>query len=350
MSKSLVIIYNQTRAHELTFSNFKKNVIDELGADLCVCIGVSPDYDYTNPFYQLAKYKFTFNEPAGDFAELFDDAYNQIISSNKLPEGHLHWREFLKIPFFGWGVDGTTVKDPASSGIQIFVRWFLLKSLIDNDILTKYDRFIVSRSDFMHNLPHPKVQMMNPDHIWIPDCEHYGGYTDRHAVLSKKNIVSYLNIFNNMILNSQEFYKKMYEVMNNKYASFIGHCNLETLLCLNIHFNNESVKFFPYVFFTVRNIDGPTRFSKGAFNESLGFFIKYHTEYNIYKWHENNFITSGLSIDDWYSKNICGEKCSRIECSFKRHTDISNNGGTHCCYLCKTAVTHGGFCQQVVYE
>ena len=34
MSKTLVIILSETRAHELTFDNFKKNVIDELNADL----------------------------------------------------------------------------------------------------------------------------------------------------------------------------------------------------------------------------------------------------------------------------------------------------------------------------
>ena len=46
MSKTIVILLSETRASELTFDSFKKNVIDELNADLCVCIGVKPDYDY----------------------------------------------------------------------------------------------------------------------------------------------------------------------------------------------------------------------------------------------------------------------------------------------------------------
>ena len=81
MSKTLVVILSETRAHELTFDSFKKNVIDELNADLCVCIGVKPDYDYTNPFYQLAKYKFIYDEP-DDAGDAFEYAYN-IISQNK---------------------------------------------------------------------------------------------------------------------------------------------------------------------------------------------------------------------------------------------------------------------------
>jgi hypothetical protein len=81
MSKTLIIILSETRASELTFDNFKKNVIDELNGDLCVCIGIKPDYDYNNPFYKLAKYKFLYDEP-DDFGDAFDYAYN-ILSQNK---------------------------------------------------------------------------------------------------------------------------------------------------------------------------------------------------------------------------------------------------------------------------
>lgn len=78
MSKTLVIILSETKIHELTFENFKKNVIDELNADLCVCIGVKPDYDYNNPYYNLAKYKFLYDEPY-DFGDAFDYAYNILL-------------------------------------------------------------------------------------------------------------------------------------------------------------------------------------------------------------------------------------------------------------------------------
>jgi hypothetical protein len=88
MSKTLVIILSETRASELTFDNFKQNVIDELEADLCVCIGVKANYDYNNPFYQLAKYKFLYDEP-DDYGDAFDYAYN-ILSQNKPKYECLH--------------------------------------------------------------------------------------------------------------------------------------------------------------------------------------------------------------------------------------------------------------------
>ena len=84
MSKTLVIILSETRAHELTFNSFKKNVIDELNADLCLCIGVKKDYDYNNPFYKLAKYHFLYDEENDkNFVKSIDYSYSNTNLLNK---------------------------------------------------------------------------------------------------------------------------------------------------------------------------------------------------------------------------------------------------------------------------
>ena len=376
MSKTLVIILSETRASELTFDNFKKNVIDELNADLCICIGVKQDYDYNNPFYTLAKYKFTYNEPL-DFGDAFEYAYNTIsltkpkyeclnninalygkiqnpkqsteninyygtnenitsidnfnddeivvhkkefstdlwknqvygikksyknnlvkqenVMTYKKP---LYWREFLKVKdqFLG-GINDSQNQHPGSAGILIFFRWFLLKNLIDNDLINKYDRFIITRSDFIYQLPHPKVEHMNENCIWIPDCEHYNGYTDRHAVLSKKSIEPYLNIFNNFVIRSNEYFMKMI----NK-----SDWNLEQVIKFHLEQNNvlHLVKEFPYVMYSVRNIHGSTRWSQGNYSNNLGYYIKYQSEYDISTYYKNEFTKSGLNIDDFYKKKI----------------------------------------------
>jgi hypothetical protein len=375
MSKTLVIVLSETRASELTFVSFKKNVIDELNADLCVCIGVKSDYNYDNPFYKLAKYKFTYDE-LNDFGDAFEYAYsilskdrpkyeclkninalyakiqfpretttnisyygncdtitniddyyddeiiihtndfsdhlwksqvygiknsdnNNLISQENVItyKKSLYWREFLKINFFGWGVKDSKTEHPASSGILLFFRWFLLKNLIDNDLINKYDRFIITRSDFIYQLPHPKVELMNENRIWIPDCEHYGGYTDRHVVLSKKNIEIYLNIFNNFVLRSNEYFMKM----KNYYE-----WNLEKLIKFHLEQNNVEhlVKEFPYVMYTVRNINGSTRWQAGTYSNELGYYIKYQSEYDRSTYYKNEFNKSGLTIDEFYKKIV----------------------------------------------
>jgi hypothetical protein len=376
MSKTLVIILSETRANELTFDSFKKNVIDELNADLCICIGIKPDYDYDNQFYQLAKYKFLYDE-TDDFGDAFEYAYN-ILSQNKpkyecLPNINalygkiqnpqqstetityygnkeniknfndfnddeviihsedfpnnlwknqvygiknsennnlvsqenvitykkpLYWREFLKVKkqFLG-GIKDSDNQHPGSAGILIFFRWFLLKNLIDNDLINKYDRFVITRSDFIYQLPHPKVEFMNENCMWIPDCEHYRGYTDRHVILCKNNIESYLNILNNFILRSNEYFMKMKEHNN---------WNLEQLIKFHLEQNNvlHLVKEFPYVMYSVRNINGTTRWRQGNYSHELGYYIKYHSEYDKSSYYKNEFEKSGLTIDEFYKQLI----------------------------------------------
>ena len=371
MSKTLVIVLSETRAHEFTFDSFKKNVIDELNADLCVCIGVKPDYDYTNPYYTLAKYKFVYDEPH-DFGDAFEYAYNNlsqykpkyeclhnlntlygkishphqstsnithygatlpnfneieddevVVHTNDFPNSiwknqvygikhsdnnnkftcqenvitykkPLYWREFLKIKnqFMG-GVLDEYNQHPGSAGILIFFRWFLLKNLIDNDIINQYDRFIITRSDYIYQLPHPKVEYMNENYIWIPDDEHYGGYTDRHVILSKTNIESYLNIFNNFVLRSNEYFIKMHTFY---------HWNLEMLIKFHLEQNNviHLVKEFPYIMYAVRGINGSTRWSQGVYSNELGYYIKYQSEYDKSTHYKNNFEKLGVSIDVFY--------------------------------------------------
>ena len=378
MSKTLVIVLSETRASELTFDNFKHNIIDELNADLCVCIGITPEYNFDNPFYKLAKYKFCYDEPE-DFGDAFDYAVN-LISSNvdkyefiensiglhgKLKEPrvsteninyygndvkllnmdmidddeivvlgkhfpnekwrdqvygikksdnnkllycnnantykkHLHWREFLKLKdqFLGGIKDGYN-QHPGSAGILIFFRWFLLKNLIENDLINRYDRFIITRSDFIYQLPHPKLDIMDENCIWIPDCEHYGGYTDRHVVLSRNNIEPYLNILNNFVVRSNEYFMKMCNIN-------ISNWNLERVIKFHLQQNNVEhiVKEFPYIMYSVRNLNGKTRWMSGEYSSKHDYYIKYKSEYDKSSYYKNKFEESHLDIDEFYENCI----------------------------------------------
>jgi hypothetical protein len=291
--KVLVIVLSETRASELTFDNFKKNVIDELNADLCVCIGVKKDYDYNNPFYKLAKHRFTYDEP-NDYGDAFEYAYNDYTKdTGSKPE--IYWREFLNIKdqFLG-GIKGEN-QHPGSAGILIFFRWFLLKKLKETGLINHYDRFIVTRSDYIYQVPHPKVNKMKSENIWIPDGEQYGGYTDRHAILSKTNIEPYLNILNNMFARSKEYYDKMKSK---------NDWNLEQVIKFNLEQNGyiSKVREFPYVMYAVRNKDGSTRWSKGEYNEELGYFIKYPSEYDKSSEYKKKYIETGENSDIFYKE------------------------------------------------
>lgn len=296
-NKTLVIILAETRANELTFTNIKENLIDELNADLCLCIGVKQDYDYDNPFYKLAKYKFIYTEP-DDYAVAFDYAYENIIKNSSWFQkmfNQLPWRKFLEIKdqFLG-GIKDDKNEHPGSAGILIFFRWFLLQNLLENNLIDKYDRFIITRSDYIYTLQHPQIELLDKNNIWIPNCEYYGGITDRHVVLSKTNIVSYLNILNKFVLRSHYYFTKL-----KNHNSW----NLEQII--KFHLQQETmfkmVKFFPYIMYTIRPKNGTTRWSVGKFSKEHNYYIKYSTEYNIANYYKNNCV---ININQFYKKEI----------------------------------------------
>jgi len=344
--KTLVIILNDTRSHELTYNNFKKNVIDELNADLCLCIGVKPDYDYDNPFYKLAKYKFTYNEP-DDYADAFNYAYNLIkkpkyeflnninalhskiqyprisndnityygdiqtnidkINNNDFDDDEIiittnnysnqDWKNqiygiknsdnnnlvneenviTLKKPLNWRDVLGYKTNKDNINLNKIFYKWFLLKNIIDNNLINEYDRFVITKSDYIYKLPFPKVDKMNINNIWIPDFQYNNGYSDGCAILSKTNIISYLNIFDNIAKNSNEYFIKMKNYF---------FWNIELLIKFNLEKNNNEhlVKEFPNIMYSIK--DDKDNKNKLEFDKSDEYLYKY--------------IHSGLTIDEFY--------------------------------------------------
>ena len=292
--RTLVIILAQTRAHKLTYESFERHLLNPLKADLCVCTSVDKNYDYTNKFHTNAKYKFLLHEPEdGDFGPLFEHAYEILIKDIENP---IYWRDYLRIKdqFMG-GVKDPSNEHPGSAGILIFFRWFLQKSLIESNLLEYYDRFVITRSDYIYTMDHAPLELLDEKCIWIPNCADWGGYTDRHVVLSKHNIFSYLNIFESLIDSRNNYYEKM-----KKYKKW----NLERLIKFHLDNGPIVVKRFPYVMYAVREIGGSTRWSKGNFNEKLGYYIKYPDEFKISHKYKDRFKKSGQEIETFYKKII----------------------------------------------
>jgi len=382
MSKTLVIILSETRGHELTYESFKKNVIDELDADLCLCIGIKKEYDYNNPFFKLAKYHFLYNEEIDpNFAKSVDYSYSNTdlsekyekienittlyprVSSNYFSEENVnylgeynnindidlsifpendafvyhnadfkgsnrkrlysvkfhddtydheenvvmfiqrkHYYDFLKFKKrLGQNLDTYNNNEfsnfTISTYIHFFFLWFLNKNLKEKNLIQKYDRFIITRSDFIYQLPFPKMDLLHEQYVWVPDSEDYEGLCDRCVVLSKYNIENSINILEN-------FYKK-----SNKYYFNIQReyfWNVEKIFKMHLEENGliYSVKRFPYINYLVRNIYDKTRWSEGVYYEELGYYIKYQSEYEKSKYYKNLFEKSGLSINEFYKQII----------------------------------------------
>lgn len=271
--KTLVCIIAQARASKLTWKYFQKNVLNHLNADLALCVSRDIGIKRNNPYYRKAKYIWEYSN-LKEFSSAFDFAQKKIIGKNKkLP----NWRLLKRIKDY-WlgGIRGTFSKSTpgkrGSAAILIFFRWFLLNSLRKDRLIEKYDRFIITRSDFIWLTPHPPLKFLKENFIWVPKGEFYGGVTDRHAVLSRQNVQTYLNIIELIVAQPVLLFNKMKNHTRwnmEKYIklnlSIVGHLNL--------------VKFFPYLGFTVRNKHTDTTLSFGDYSTILKLNVKYIREY-----------------------------------------------------------------------
>jgi hypothetical protein len=264
----LVCVLAQTRAHQLTWPYFKKNVLDELGGDLALCIGVGDDYDYGNPFWQHAKYRWTSPEYE-DFGDAFDLAQS-CLAHGKSPIT-FDWRNIMAIKdqWLG-GIKGPEAH-PGSAGILIYFRWLLLHNLLVERVLDKYDRFVITRSDFLWTIPHPPLSVLSPADIWLPDGEFYGGLTDRHHVLSKADLPKVINLIDDILLRPDRLFARM---------SHHNGWNLEQYILFHLSEQGllKRISLFPYVMFSVRGENDKTRWRGGDLNTDLGLIVKYGSE------------------------------------------------------------------------
>lgn len=188
---TLVCIIGQLRALEITHESIMQKVIEPLNADLLICVSRLSEKDE-----DVIKCFKTAN--IIDVC-IYDDGIKYAELSHKFGKGFKHneWRKYKEIKD-NWlgGID----ERPGSGLYLSYNYWKLLENLRDLESRNiSYERYIITRSDFMWVVEHPPLNLLSPRFIWIPEGEDYYGYNDRHAVCSKKNITRYLSMFEYML-------------------------------------------------------------------------------------------------------------------------------------------------------
>ncbi len=220
--KRLVCIIPQIRYPHLTWDSFKKYVIDELDADLLLCV---KDTDEENEFTKHAKFIFKKNED--DWNKMYDEMSTE-------------WRNLKQITGLVWenGIPFGT------GGIMLFYRWYLFKVLNDNKLLDKYDQIVVTRSDYKWLKPHPKL---DNSYVWIPNGEFHTGITDRHIVVSSRLAEQFLATGGTV---SSDQYKSTEIFYNTRRIK-----NIESYLYFRYNFDNiiELIRFFPQKMYLIKD-------------------------------------------------------------------------------------------------
>jgi hypothetical protein len=267
--RTLVCILAQTRAHALTWASFKRNVLDELNADLAVAVGVDEHYDYANPFWQHAQHRWAAREYE-DFGAGFDEAQQWLASEAGIAPPR--WQRTLDVGGNWLGGMRNPNRRPGAGGALLYFRWFLRHHIVQNGLLDRYDRFIITRSDFVWTSPHPPLSVLDPKAVWVPNGEFYGGVPDRHMIVSRADLPDALGLLDDILLRPDELAAQLEER---------NELNFESYLLFHLQSRGlaSRTRVFPYVMFTVRSDSDPTSWSVGEWNEHVGARIKYPSEY-----------------------------------------------------------------------
>ena len=286
MERVLVCVTCSTRGHEVTFPSFKRQVLDELNADLALAIAIDHRYDHSNPFWQHARYRWTIPD-SHDYGEAFDSAQRWLCQRDNIPAPD--WRSILRIKGIWLGGIGPPETQPSACALALFCRSLLLRHLQQDGLLDRYDRFVITRSDFMWLCPHPPLSILDQHRIWIPEGEDYGGLADRHLVVSRDDVVNGLNLIEAILLRPLELYEQMKHQDEWNSEEFLLH-----------HFTRNGlvhkVSRFPAVMYLARyKRDHTPTWSRGRYDAALGHFIKYDTEFDSAR----AFATVISSRADW---------------------------------------------------
>lgn len=256
--KTLVILIGNSRGTHVAWDSLRRNLLKPFNADLALVFGKG---EPSNVLYETAKYTKLVDE-----YDDWGDVVDEIIQKESIAP--YDWRNKLIIPRLkGTGLWGGVVKDNVmlkGSGAIIFAfRYFVKEMIEEHDLLNKYDRFIITRSDYYYEFEH--LTDLSLDNIWIPSGEEYGGITDRHIVVSNKHVIDSLLV--------------LPWILNNRIVTTV---NPET--CLMTFFKQTNlwplIKFFNRSFFTVRANTDQTRWGcNGIYLKELGVYTKYTNEY-----------------------------------------------------------------------
>jgi hypothetical protein len=265
MGKTLVCIVNSLRSFALSVPSLVENVLKPLNADVLYVGAPSTD-----------------NRDTLDLLPRVPTLHEVLVPettdwTKELNVREPEWSQLLafKGPWLG-GVVHKGVRLEGSGALQWVIREKLLQNLMACAYVAKYDRFIVTRSDFVYLAPLTEERFAAPG-IHIPDGERHGGYTDRFACADRDSICQLLALTRTMRDHPVEFAHNLVVKYGMEHLCF--HLNPEQMLAMWLA--GEKVTLFPYTMYTTKRTEDPTSWSKGVFIPKLGYCVKYPLEYEL---------------------------------------------------------------------
>ena len=238
------------RGGEDTWNSMYKYLLKPYSADLALLFGKTSNK--SNSLYAKAKFIWEIDE----YANWWD--YYKNYFSNRLYNIYKN----NEIEGLGGGIE-----DFRGSGAIIFALRHFLKNNYKNELI-KYDRIILTRSDFYYIDYHP---ILENDTFYILEGEKYGGVTDRHHIFPSFILEDTLGI--NEYLDNKNNYKYLISKKLNPERALLEYFKDNEMI--------KKIKFCKRVQFIVSKKNESKRWSytKGYMFNSNTLLIKYQKEY-----------------------------------------------------------------------
>jgi hypothetical protein len=267
-NRTLVVVLGNIRGGEPTWRSMCRHLLDPNMADLAMLIGEGNPSESSKMkptlLHERAKYIWTVPE-FEDWADAMEDI------PNKPPD----WRKRLfdmTDPSRESNILLGAANNITGSGTLVFMfRFYLSQIIVENNFLTMYDRFVVTRSDHYYLCLNDLSELSN-EYLWVPTVSDHNGICDRHFLANNETILSALDILPPLVRNP-EAYKN--QIQSYPY-------NTERFLLLRWQKEGLEPKIRRYnrtMFLAAGSTDQTRWKAKGRFMEPLGVHLKYPREY-----------------------------------------------------------------------
>jgi len=275
--KTLVILIGSPRGGEETWNSMYKYLLEPFSADLCLLFGRINNYNLS--LYKKAKYIWEIEEYNN-----WREYYEKNVKGNWYEVLTYHEKETL-----AGGIDNFK----GSGAIVLAFRHFL-KNNYKNELL-KYDRIILTRSDYFYIDYHP---ILPNNFFYIIEGEDFEGFCDRHHIFPTTMIDEVLGVVE-FLTDPKNF---------NYLTSKTRLLNIERSLLETYKNNNiiEKIQRVKQVQFCVSLLEDKTRWKK-AYRYMLGsktLLVKYQKEYYRALRNKYGLIVGMILRSIFYLKNI----------------------------------------------
>ena len=185
------------------------------------------------------------------------------------------WRALLAVKGIWQGRIQSPEPQLTASSIQTFCRWLLLHGLRQDGVLDRYDRFVLTRSDFFWLSSHPAARHPRSGY----DLGAGGTGLRRFQRPPSRGVAPRTSgtaseSWRKFCCIRWELYREMkHKQWNNEqfFAHHLKRCGL-----------SDRIRRFPYVMYMARSVrDRSPTWSRGKYEPTAGHYVKYSGEYRI---------------------------------------------------------------------